>query len=164
MRIGDPNKNPAKNTSNPNPSENPMVPNQPTINFPHRIFQPRCHQLVVAMSSCHRFHQGPNPSRRRGSATKKWLEGEVVWRMVRGWVFLPNFYRDYFINHEIRIPINQPGFSGKYEQKFQVTKNGGTELNLISGYFGGLVFPYMSRIYTAYIGFCTSTLGIWNVW
>ena len=22
-------------------------------------------------------------------------------------------YRDYFINHEIRIPINQPGFHGK---------------------------------------------------
>ena len=22
-------------------------------------------------------------------------------------------YRDYFINHEIRIPINQPGFNGK---------------------------------------------------
>ena len=49
--------------------------------------------------------------------------------------------RDYVINHDIRIPINQPGFSSKYHQKFQITKNGGTELNLISGYFGGFGFP-----------------------
>ena len=27
---------------------------------------------------------------------------------------LPSYiYRDYFISHEIRIPINQPGFNGK---------------------------------------------------
>ncbi len=36
-------------------------------------------------------------------------------------------------------------------------------LNLIAGYFGGWVFPYISRIHTAYLGFRISILGTWNV-
>ena len=27
--------------------------------------------------------------------------------------YTTQLYGDYFINHEIRIPINQPGFNGK---------------------------------------------------
>ena len=37
-------------------------------------------------------------------------------------------------------------------------------LNLIAGYFGGGVFPYIGRTHTAYIGEDSSILGTWNVW
>ena len=41
-------------------------------------------------------------------------------KRVLGWLgyveheILPSYIRDYFISHEIRIPIKQPGFNGKY--------------------------------------------------
>ena len=39
----------------------------------------------------------------------------VGWGICQGWNFLPSFFLgDYFITHEIRIPIKQPGFKGKY--------------------------------------------------
>ncbi len=44
-------------------------------------------------------------------------------------------------------------------QEFQVPKMEGFGKNLIYGYFGGWVFPYLSRIHTACIGFCTSILA-----
>ena len=45
-----------------------------------------------------------------------------------------------------------------HHQRFQV-------LNLIAGYFGGWVFPYISRTNTAYIGENSSILGTdRNVW
>ena len=44
-----------------------------------------------------------------------------------------------------------------YHQKFQVPKM--EVLNLISGCFVGVVFPYISRIHTAYVGEDSSILG-----
>ena len=38
--------------------------------------------------------------------------------------FPTQFYEDYFINHEIRIPINQPGFNGKWEGFFRGSGGG----------------------------------------
>ena len=42
------------------------------------------------------------------------------------------------------------------------TQNGGTEP--YKAILGVGKLPYISRIYTAYIGFCTSILGTWKVW
>ena len=54
------------------------------------------------------------------------------------------------------IEIQQRMFLNIYHQKFQVPKMQG--LNLIR-LFWGWVFPYISRIHTAYIGEDTSILG-----
>ena len=46
--------------------------------------------------------------------TEQWKKGHlIVWCMYREWNFLPRLCGDYFINHEIRIPIKQPGFEWK---------------------------------------------------
>ena len=37
-------------------------------------------------------------------------------------------------------------------------------LNLMFGYFGNKVIPYISRIHTAFLGEDSSSLGTWNVW
>ena len=39
-------------------------------------------------------------------------KGPWLFSVYRGLCHYPVIFRDYFINHEVRIPINQPGFNG----------------------------------------------------
>ena len=48
-------------------------------------------------------------------APKGWLPLGYLLGMKN---FLAMLYRDYFINHEIRIPMNQPGFQWKVRPGF----------------------------------------------
>ena len=52
---------------------------------------------------------------------KQWKKGPWLFMVYRGWK-PTQLYGDYFINHDIRIPINHPGFTGKYGRFFFVAQ------------------------------------------
>ena len=77
------------------------------------------------------------------------------------WVFLKN-KRIFAIwdSSFIFIP-KQIGGNLYVQQNLQVPK---TEVLHLTRLFWGWVFPYISRIHTAYIGKDSSILGTWNAW
>ena len=67
----------------------------------------------------HRMLSGM-PDERKSQKTPGWW---TTWAMKKLWLFRvyrgpTQLHGDYFITHEIRIPIKQPGFNGKYPDCF----------------------------------------------
>ena len=62
---------------------------------------------VTGVWACARVELVVSLTEQLSHETKNW------WlRVYRGWN-PTQMYRDYFINHDVRIPINQPGFHGR---------------------------------------------------
>ena len=80
----------------------------------------------------------------------------VVWGRCWGWN-PTQLYRDYFINHEISIiPINQPGFNGKWGRVFLTVAHVSNDINyqpqlVVWDFFYQQYVPG-SNLETAYIG------------
>ena len=71
-------------------------------------------QLVVDdfFSADLKFQQILAGSLIQRSFNEQWKKGPWLVGLYTGWK-TTQLYGDYFIHHEIRIPINQPGFNGK---------------------------------------------------